>query len=796
MALPPFTRSEVQDQLTAILGRPPTNPLLAKIVARSEGNALFVEELVAAPDPDADLPASVADATAAKAARMSDDAQSVLRVAAVIGRTASDQLIRSVAALDDGPVDRGLREAVHVRLLETDHAARGYRFKHALIQEAIYQQTLPGERRRLHARVAAVMAGDSATQTIDGALAARLARHWYEAGDRDRAFQASLLAGAAASEQAAYTESLAHYERALEVWEQSSVTTPVSRSAVLTAAARSAYRAGVFDRSLEYAERAVAELGDSPEPSVQLQALDALAWARFGLGGDWMPAARLIAALGTEGRPPSDQILILEDRAYVLLEDNDQAGALDLARQVLESAVAYRDPLLEARARELVADIVYVQDVAECERQLMRALELAINAGDVMLEADVRRNLGGTLAYEHAYDRLLAESEAAVEWAERHHVARMARPQFRYREAWALLKLGRLAESVRAVDLGLADDALGSTSWLLHLVGAESTTATGDYGAAADHLEAARDPHATPESEIGRTYLATARAELALAKRRDGAVLEIVEPTLRLLGDLTEYVDYLEDGWCLAELGLAALADQAETSSAAGDDSEIKNARRSAAHLVALLDRVRRNRDDRGIPDIGTTDRYDALIAGHLARIAGHDEPGLWVTAAESFPPRSVEALNARYRQAEAMLAARAPREEVAAVMTPAHAVAVEIGARPAAGRFESLARRGRIDLRHDGAVALSDEAAELPEEAPSPGSVALHQRGLSDREIEVLTLVAAGYSNSDIAQRLFISSKTASVHVSHILDKLGVSSRTEAATVGVRLGLPEVDAD
>jgi DNA-binding NarL/FixJ family response regulator len=71
--------------------------------------------------------------------------------------------------------------------------------------------------------------------------------------------------------------------------------------------------------------------------------------------------------------------------------------------------------------------------------------------------------------------------------------------------------------------------------------------------------------------------------------------------------------------------------------------------------------------------------------------------------------------------------------------------------------------------------------------------SVALDKRGLSDREIEVLTLVAAGYSNADIAERLFISSKTASVHVSHILDKLGVSTRTEAATIGVRLGLPEV---
>jgi ATP/maltotriose-dependent transcriptional regulator MalT len=798
LALPPFTRPEVHDQLTAILGRPPSNALLERIHERSEGNALFVEELVAAPDPESDLPTSVAEATATRAARMSEDAQAVLRVAAVIGRTASDDLIRSVADLEVGPADRGLREAVGVRLLETDHAARGYRFKHALIQEAIYQETLPGERRRLHARVATVMAGDQTEQAMDSARAAQLARHWYEAGDAERAFQASLRAGAAASEQSAYAESLAHFERALDVWQQPSGDSPTwSRSSVLTAAARSAYQAGEFDKSRAYAERAIAELGETPEPSVQLQALEALAEAEFGLGGTWMSATRQIAELETEGRPPSDEILILRSRANVLLEDNDQPAALDLARRVLDFAVADGDPLLEARARALVGDITYMQDVAESERELGRALELAIQTGDVMLEASVRRDLCDVLAYEHAYDRLLAASEAAVESAERQHVSRMARPHFRYREAWALLRLGRLAESVRAVDLGLADDPLGTTSWLLHLVGAEATTMTGDYSIGAAHIEAARDPHSTPEAEIGRTYLATTRAGLALAEHRDADVLQIVEPTLRHMGGLTDYVDYLEVGWWLAELGLAALAEQAEKGRAAGDRSAVVSARGSAAELVELLDVVRRNRDNRGLPDVGTTDRHDALIAGNLARIQGHDDPKLWITAAEAFPPRSVEAVNARYLQAEAMLAVRASRDEVAAVMTPAHTTAVEIGARPLAGRFESLARRARIDLRHvDAVVAPTDEPPARPEEALSPGSAALHQRGLTDREIEVLTLVAAGYSNSDIAERLFISSKTASVHVSHILDKLGVSTRTEAATVGVRLGLPEVDAD
>ena len=112
------------------------------------------------------------------------------------------------------------------------------------------------------------------------------------------------------------------------------------------------------------------------------------------------------------------------------------------------------------------------------------------------------------------------------------------------------------------------------------------------------------------------------------------------------------------------------------------------------------------------------------------------------------------------------------------------------------AARFEELARRARIDLTASPSADGAPVGAPKEDEPTSAGEAALRARGLSSREIEVLTLVAAGFSNAQIAERLFISSKTASVHVSHILDKLGVSTRTEAATIGVRLGLPEIDAD
>jgi DNA-binding NarL/FixJ family response regulator len=66
----------------------------------------------------------------------------------------------------------------------------------------------------------------------------------------------------------------------------------------------------------------------------------------------------------------------------------------------------------------------------------------------------------------------------------------------------------------------------------------------------------------------------------------------------------------------------------------------------------------------------------------------------------------------------------------------------------------------------------------------------------LSAREIEVLRLVAAGRSNGEIAERLFITRKTAGVHVTHILNKLGVSNRVEAAMAAARLGLVDASQD
>jgi DNA-binding CsgD family transcriptional regulator len=110
-------------------------------------------------------------------------------------------------------------------------------------------------------------------------------------------------------------------------------------------------------------------------------------------------------------------------------------------------------------------------------------------------------------------------------------------------------------------------------------------------------------------------------------------------------------------------------------------------------------------------------------------------------------------------------------REAAGGRLRRAAPLAAQLGARPLADTITSLARRAGVTLD-----------AKTP---ARPGRL-----GLTDRELEVLRLVAAGRTNRDIAADLFISAKTASVHVSNIMAKLGAANRAQAAAVAQSQGL------
>ena len=173
-----------------------------------------------------------------------------------------------------------------------------------------------------------------------------------------------------------------------------------------------------------------------------------------------------------------------------------------------------------------------------------------------------------------------------------------------------------------------------------------------------------------------------------------------------------------------------------------------------------------------------------ASSRAHLARARGAADPALDAAAAAAWRAvsRPYPAAVAELRRAET-LAAQGDREAAAAQLVEVLAAADTLGAAWLRGEADGLAARARLPVAAGGAAEI----------APEPAVTAGDPFGLTPRERQVLALVADGATNREIGAQLYMAEKTASVHVSRILAKLDVRSRTEAAAVAHRLGLGEV---
>jgi DNA-binding CsgD family transcriptional regulator len=216
------------------------------------------------------------------------------------------------------------------------------------------------------------------------------------------------------------------------------------------------------------------------------------------------------------------------------------------------------------------------------------------------------------------------------------------------------------------------------------------------------------------------------------------------------------------------EADLAELARARSPGQPAPDDG-------TATALLERLGQAAAGPAAAGIPELAA---WQATACAERTRQQGRPDPAAWATAVAAWERlgRPYRAAYAGFRQAEAQLAT-GDRTSAATALGRAAAITGRLGARPLDGEVKALARRARLDLGPPATTAAG---------APTPAA----QLGLTPREVEVLAMVAAGRSNRQIAQALFISPKTASVHVSNILAKLGVAGRVEAAAVAHRLGL------
>jgi DNA-binding CsgD family transcriptional regulator/tetratricopeptide (TPR) repeat protein len=753
-------RAEVAQQLEAILGAPPSPRLVDQVHERSEGNAFLVEEILGAVQSGADpdqLPLSLRDVLLARVERLAPSTQRLLRVAAAGGPAVSDRLLAAVAGVEEAELDAALREAVEHHVLVVDETERGYVFRHALTRDAIYGDTLPRERVRIHTAYGDALSADPALAGGNVAVAAALALHWTAAHDLPRALVACVEAAQLAAGYAP-AEALRHLERALEIWPQvpdAAQRTGIDIVEALRRAGQSAYAAGALDRSLAMFDDALAELGPEADPERRALLMEARAATVLDSGREAegrLDLERAAALLPDD--PPSDaRALVLTALASQRGVVGDFEGALAAAEQAVAAATRVGAPGREATARIMLGmALVYVEG-ARGLPELELGVRLAEEADDHAIALRGHVNLSDAL-------QSLGRSRDSADVAERgmELAARVGLTRSVYgvivaiNLAEAQFHIGRWDDGyrvlTRAMDNGLASPF--ASVILDHR--ARIDALAGRYEDARTDLETAHRLLPAREGVQYSVARAFAAAEMARARGDAAGAREDLRGALEheAAAPIARYA------WQLVWLGLRVEAEASEP----------------APDRVAALEALSRELPATTPPALA----YRALAAAESTRVAGREAN--WTEAIEA--TRTAEdpylIAYALLRRAEVACEA-ADRESASSAAQEAARLAAALGAAPLLGDVRALARRARLRIEADAPEAETTKAG-------------IDAFGLTQREREVLELLADGRSNPQIAAELFISRKTASVHVSNILGKLGVASRGEAAAVAHRLGL------
>jgi DNA-binding CsgD family transcriptional regulator len=791
--LPRFDRAEIAELLHGILGTPPAADQVDSIAARSDGNAFFAEELASRLDDSGAgrLPSTVTEIVLARLSTLSEPAARLVEVAAVAGREVDHDLLSAVAGLPEAEMLGALREAVSSHLLVTAGTSREerYRFRHALVQEAVYDDILPSDRRQLHAAYAAAIAGDDGAGTSETSRLVELAHHWSAANRPALALRAAIDAADASRASFAFAEAAGLYERAIELWDVVPETErPDHRDLgeLFDAASAMVVLGGDPTRAVALAERAIEQVDRLTGPD----ALARRATARERLGrAAWVAGdgARSISALEEavrllEGTKPSiDQARVLAGLAANLMLAGRVHESAPIAERSIDLARKLVSPEIEGHAKAtLGVDRASLGAVRDGVELLRSAIDIATAIHDPTTIGRAYANLGTVQQMGGDLEGALATYLAGIEASRAFGNERTYGTYLAINAAGELVLLGRPAEAAGLLEQVEGRGILpGISSVHFHTTRAELWVRTGDLSRARADLAVARAEAESIEDVQFAGDIEGISAEVELEAGEPEKALEIIRRGFeRVAGSSDPRVT-----GPLTMLGVRAAADAAvrfRATRGRGQAASGDVARElTGAYLasVATLD----DADELARAEMNLV---RAILQAELARAEGRDDPAAWAAIRPALAARRTPYLEAYVLWREAEAADRDSPAAAADAVRAGLAIARAAGARLLADRIESLARRRRIS------VELAPAAAE-PE--PATSRAPADPFGLTNREREILRLLAEGYSNRRIAESLFITESTAGVHVSNILGKLGVTSRTEAATTAVRLGLDRV---
>jgi DNA-binding CsgD family transcriptional regulator/tetratricopeptide (TPR) repeat protein len=692
---------------------------------------------------------------------------------AVAGRPLTERLLGEVTGLDPPTVRTAVRDLTAARLLGAP-ADGGHRPRHALLAEAVAAELLPGEQVVLHERIA-----QSLQAMGDDMLAAEAAGHWAAAGHSEEELTARLAAARAAEQVFAYADAATHWQRAIELCQGEpgadlgqglDVPHLYVRAVDALDATGDSVRAGAV------AEEAYRRFADHADRATAAVVHQRAAYLRAIIDS---PAAGLPlikeALRRYDGSPPSaehadawfqytfffliegggrhhEEILAALNRG---LEIAKAAGAATLIPRIL-SLLA-----IESFERGEVEDgfrlLAQARSEPEASRDASTVIVLAANESSALLalgrlEDGTRTGLRG---FDDARKLGFGSNRAAT--------VTLANG------VEGLLGRGRTAEAAALLDPLTTGPVDRDNRWL-HQNRAEIDLLRGQVEAAAQRLRRM----GTATDVDGARELGQRVAEVALWAGRPQQALEAVQRALQRLED-TDWGP-ISCGWLLA-VGMRACADVAEQARARRDEPAVQAALAAADDLVSWVNREH-DVPFTDHPFVASIPAARATWNAERGRAAVASDPVAWSVAADGW-----EALDYRHRagyalwrQAEALLTApHGGRAAAPAVLSTAAGLAVEHV--PLMTAIQDLARRARIDLTPTEPVQTDEPAA-------------IHPFGLTDRELDVLRLLGQGKTNPEIAAVLFISPRTAGVHVTHILRKLDATTRVQAATIAERAGL------
>jgi len=722
------------------------------VVEKGGGNPYFLEELAAAAPKIESTPAPLRELLLQRFKDLPGELFELLRIASLGGVTVDDEIVGEIAGLSTEQTLGLLRNGIDSHLLMID---KGFcRFRHALLVEVLQNDILPAERRKYHQAYA-----DLLPRRVPPPNPGELAAHQTKAGDFDAAITNWARSARIAEDQFAFAEARSSYKAALDLWDlvaEPENLAEAGHTELTRRMAEMAFMAGDFEEATQIARRALTALKHDEDSIVR--GLITARLARYLCNtpnyGEALEIQENAVELIPSEPPTSERAEVLAGLAWIYQYEGRYRLAGEVAYEALDvgNRAGSRYAIISA-SNTYGACIALTESLVRGLKMMREARDMANEAGDAFEETRGHWNTWANLIYGGELHAAVSAMEALIGVLPRLGFAHDI-PEVLERTAGILFRLGDWDRAEELIAEARLEDPAGMRSIglpALHIARAEY--------AEARELIAAKSPLSVAGLAEMHLWNVIHLAELEAAEDNHKDAMAAVG---RVVNDSVGVDRPLAVGHAIA-LGLRIAADMADRARIKGDRVVELDAIDSGTDFHRRFEDLRASP---GPPD-GWKREVSALAAqidAEFARLQDREDRSDWEKAAEAWRALStpVDAAYCRLR----MLACLPPDPSDDGL-----AFAELLG-------FARSLKSKRMELEVSRIAELRGHA------------VRFNPHSLTDREFEVLALLTRGATNRQIAEELFISAKTAGVHVSNILRKLDVSNRGGAAARAVDEGL------